>query len=110
MEEYLTELEIAKVEAFVADKVMYDAVYKVLLQSLYTHGVIVKGEKVSNPQHNFALSIASLAMQNPIPDAEIGAQVRAVFAGVNVLKNALDDLKKIKVEKESVLSEYNEAV
>lgn len=110
MKEYLTELEIAKIEAFVADETMYNAVYKVLLQALYTHGTVQKDEKVSNPQHNFALSIAALAMQNPIPDAEIGAQVRAVFAGVNVLKNALDDLGKIKVEKESVLSEYNEAI
>lgn len=110
MKDYLTELEIAKIEAFVADEVMYEAVRKVLLQSLYTHGTVQKGQKLSDPQNNFALSLASLAMVNPIPDAEIGAQLRAVFAGVNVLKNALDDLKKLKVEKKAILSEFNEAV
>ena len=42
MKDYLTELEIAKIEAFVADEVMYEAVRKVLLQSLYTHGTVQK--------------------------------------------------------------------
>lgn len=110
MKEYLTDLEIAKIEAFCKDKDMHEAVRKVLLQALYTHGTVQRGEPISEPTLNFALSIPGLAMTNPIPNEEIGAQVRAVFAGINVLKNAFDALNSIKTTGELIESPYNEAI
>lgn len=108
--DYLTDLQKAKIEQFVADTEMYDAVYKVLLQGLYTMGVVKKDEPTQDPLVNGAFHLAALAVQNPIPDAEIGANVRAMFAGINALNNALEDLRSIKLPKaESIESPFNEA-
>lgn len=103
----LTDLEIVKIEAFCADEAMHDAVRKVLLAGLYSHGV-VNGE--SNPLINGAFNLAALSMQNPIPDEQIGAQVRAQFAGLNALENAFKKLVSIKNKGLDVESPYNEAI
>lgn len=109
MNEYLTDLQKAKIEAFCADEAMFEAVKKVLLQGIYTHGT-VNTEYTPDPLQNAAFHLASLAVNNPIPDEQIGANVRAQFAGINALENALQTLISIKVEKaESVESPYNEA-
>jgi len=100
--DYLTDLEKAKIEAFCADKDQYTAVRKVLLQGLYTMGVIKKDEPLQEPTINGAFHLAALSVQNPIPDEQIGANVRAMFAGINALSNALDDLNQIKLPKVEV--------
>lgn len=104
----LTEEEKTKIEhIFCKDEVLYGAVRKVLLQSIYISGTIQKGYDV-DPLMNGAFSLASLATNNPIPDAEIGAGVRAQWAGVNYLKNGFDSLRSIKANKEEpILSDYN---
>lgn len=105
----LSDVEVTKIEQFVADEVMYEAVRKVLLQGLYTHGTIQAGY-TPDPLLNGAFHLASVAINNPIPDEQIGANVRAMFAGVNALKNALDEMKTIKTEIESPYQEENEAI
>lgn len=109
MNPYLSEIEIEKIENFCKDEVLLEAVKKVMLQGLYTHGVNKAGYK-SDPLQNGALSLASIAMNNPIPDEVLGQHIRGVCAGINALKNAFDSLQSIKApKKESVLSKYNEA-
>ncbi len=105
----LTDLQVEKIEQFCADTEMYEAVKKVMLQALYEHGTVQK-DHTPDPLINGAFSLASLSMNNPIPDAELGAHIRAMWAGVNVLKNAYDSLDKTKKDKEPVLSDYNEAI
>jgi hypothetical protein len=78
----LSELEVSKVEAFCADTVMYEAVRKILLQGIYTHGTVQKGF-TPKPTINGAFSLVSLAMENPIPDEQIGAHLRGMWAGLN---------------------------
>jgi len=109
MKEYLTDLEVAKVEAFCTDEVMYEAVKKVLLQGIYSHGVISKGHK-HDPLQNAAFNLASLSVQNPIPDAELGANIRGMWAGVNYLKNGFDTLDRIKSNNDSQETTVNEAI
>ena len=105
----LTPAQIVKIERFCDDAKLFDAVKKVLLSSIYSHGVIKAGLE-HNPLQNGAFSLASLALTNPIPDAEIGAHVRAMFAGVNALENGFVVLQGIKQTKEkAVESPYNEA-
>lgn len=95
-DESLTEEEKIKIEkVFCADEVMYNAVKKVLLNSVYTSGTLKKGLSV-DPQVNAAFSLASLASSNPIPDAEIGANVRAQWAGISYLVNGFEMLETIK--------------
>jgi len=109
IKDVLSEIDVQKIEQFSKDKKMVAAVRKVMLQGLYSHGVVGK-DVVVDPLQNGAFHLASLALQNPIPDEEIGANVRAMFAGLNAMKNAFDTLETIKVEKKAVLSDYNEAV
>lgn len=109
MKEYLNDLEIVKIEAFVKDEDMFEAVKKVLLAGIYSHGVPKKGKKL-NPVINGAFSLVSLAASNPIPDEMIGQQLRAQWAGVNALENALVELRGIKSKQENIESPLNEAI
>jgi len=93
----LTEIQKVKIEAFCADTEMYNAVRHILLANLYSHGVI-EG-KGHDPLINGAYNLVALAMENPIPDAEIGAHLRGMWAGINILKNGFDALDKVKTEK-----------
>lgn len=90
----LTDLQISKIEAFVADKEMYGAVRGIILESIYSHGVVEDG-KEHNPLINGAFSLVSLAATNPIPDEVIGQQLRAQWAGVNALEAAFRKLEGI---------------
>lgn len=109
MQNNLTDLEIAKIEAFNADEVMVGAVRKVLLAGIYSHGVVEKGFK-HNPLQNGAFSLVALSPTNPIPDEIIGQQLRAQWAGINAIENAFDKLGTIKNNVESPYVEENKAI
>lgn len=106
--DYLTDQEIKKIEAFNTDKVLVEAIRKVLLQGLYTHGVLKKGQK-HNPLHNAAYRLAGLALENPIPDELLGQHIRGQFAGLNSLENAFSELEKITSKVKPIKSPFNEA-
>lgn len=106
---YLTDLQKVKIEAFCADKEMVEAVRKVLLATLYEHGTVQESH-TPDPQINGAFKLVGLAMENPIPDAELGAHLRGTWAGINLLKQGLDRLETIKTGKSEVESPYNEAI
>jgi hypothetical protein len=109
MKEHLSDLEIAKIQTFCADEIMYEAVKKVILQSIYIQGVNIPDKK-SDPLKNGAFSMVSLSTNNPIPDEVIGQQLRAQWAGVNALENGMRELKNIKNDVESPYTETNEAI
>lgn len=98
MKDYLTDLQILKVETFVADKEMFEAVKLVLLQQLYTRGVITKGQK-HNALHNRALTL----VQSNVPDAELGQHVRALWEGVQGIESGFLELEKIKTDKPELI-------
>lgn len=106
---YLTELEVKKIEAFCADTEMYDAVRKVILQGLYSHGVIKQG-KEHNPLQNGALNLVAVSTQNPVTNEILGEHIRGVWEGLNALESACNTLKSIKSPTEQILSDYNEAI
>lgn len=110
MKEQLTPLEVTKIEQFNKDEVLVEAVRKVLLACIYSHGVITKGYK-HNPLLNGAFSLASLSGNNPIPDDVIGQQLRAQWAGVNALEQGFNTLSEIRSEKPAKVKEpKNEAI
>lgn len=109
MKNYLTELEIDKIENFCKDEVLFNAVKKVILQGLYTHGTVQKGLNI-NPLQNGAFALASVAMNNPIPDEMLGQHIRSMWSGLNALENAYADLKSIKNEQELIESPLNNAI
>ena len=105
MIEYLTDVEIEAVEAFNKNEVMKEAVKKVLLQHIYTQGVITKGKK-HDPLKNRALVIVS----GDYDDEQLGGRLRSLWEGVNALETGFTDLEKIKSKKgEPVETTYNEA-
>lgn len=110
MQDYLTELEVASIEQFCANKTMYEAVRKVLLSGIYTDGTVQKGVKIPEPTMNGAFLLAGHALNNPIPDEMLGQHIRGMWAGVNALKNAFDKLEDIKTVTPAVESPYNEAI
>jgi len=107
MKEYLNEIEIEKIEAFCKDEILLEAVKKVILQGLYTHGVNHPGQK-AEPLLNGAFSLVSMTMGNPIPNELLGEQLKAQWAGINTMHNAFESLKSIRSDKkDEVESIYN---
>ena len=100
MQEYLTDLEVVEIERFCGNKVMFDAVKKVLLQHIYSQGVITKGES-HNPLKNRALALVASGSDNGV----LGAQLRALWEGVNALEGGYTELEKIK---STVVSPYKD--
>lgn len=105
MKDYLTDIEIVKIEAFNKDSVLVEAVKKVLLQHIYSQGVIKKGEK-HNPLKNRALVLVG----GDISNEELGSQLRSLWEGVNALETGFTELEKIKSNVEAIETPYNEAI
>lgn len=107
---YLTDLEKVKIETFCKDADMFNAVKKVLLEGIYTHGVLEEGV-VHDPLQNAAFHLASVSVDNPIPDEIIGQHTRGMFYGINALVVGFRKLQSVTTKpKGDVESPYNEAV
>lgn len=109
MKEYLTDLEITKIENFCNDSELYAAVRKVMLAGIYTHGVIERGHD-PKPLQNGALTLVSYSTTNPMTDEILGQHIRGVWEGLNALENAFSRLKEIKRELPDVPSPLNPAI
>ena len=105
----LSNQEIKKIESFCKDEKMFNAVKKVLLQGIYVHGVSVPDAK-PDPLKNGAFSLVSLTGNYPVSDEVLGQQLRAQWAGVNALENALVELKNIKTKVDTEETQENEAI
>ena len=105
MKDYLTDLEVVKIEAFNSDTDMVEAVKKVLLAQLYSQGVIKKGE----PHDPFKNRAIALVANGDVSDNELGSRLRAWWEGINALKEGFSILKNIKSKKEVIETPYNEA-
>lgn len=89
--EYLTDIQKAKLENFVKDPVMFEAVKSVLLAGIYQNGTLRKGVK-ADPLKNFALS---LAFNPQFSNEQLGADLRACAEGINLVENGFNELIKI---------------
>lgn len=105
MKEYLTDIEVAKIEAFTSDETMVQAVKKVLLQHIYSQGVITKGQE-HNPLKNRALVLVG----GDVSNEELGSQLRSLWEGVNALETGFAELETIKQKVEVVETPSNEAI
>lgn len=94
---YLTDEEILNIEAFCSNEKMYEAVKKVILASIYSHGVLEAGQK-HNPLQNRAMALVG----GDVDNEKLGSQVRAWWEGINAVENGYKDLKKIKSNKAEV--------
>lgn len=109
MNNQYTELEVSKIEQFCADTEMYNAVKKVILAGIYTHGTVQRGF-TPDPLKNGALSLVHLSTANPVTDEVLGQHIRGVWEGLNAMQNAFQNLNNIKSEVKEVVSPFNEAI
>lgn len=108
--DYLSDLEKVKIESFCKDTEMYNAVKKVLLAGLYTHGVLQAGV-AHNPLQNAAFHLVSVSVDNPISDDVLGQHTRGMFYGINALEVGFNRLSNVTSKTgEPIESPYNEAV
>ncbi len=89
--EYLSDIERAKIETFMADKVMVEAVKKVLLSGIYYNGTLKPGEK-ADPLKNFALALAFDPM---IPAQKVGEDLKASAQGISLLEQGFRKLGEV---------------
>ena len=107
--EFLTPVQIEKVEKMCQDEDLMDALQKVLLSSIYVQGTLQKGIE-ANPLHNFSWALSEVAVNNPVTDEILGQHLRGQWSGVRLLEIGFGELKKIKAEKaEPVETPYNQA-
>ncbi len=93
--DYLDEIELEAVQKFYENTVMREAVRKVLLASIYKSGTLMKGV-AADPLKNFALSL--VAQKGIATNEELGADLRAIWAGVNELEMGFKKMSKVQVE------------
>lgn len=104
--QYLNDNEKAAIQMFYESEVMREAVKKVLLESLY-EGTLVPGKK-ADPLKNLALVFVSQNLG--ADDSKIGANVRALYHGINALELGFNKLADIKGAKPTPEEEENPAV
>jgi hypothetical protein len=110
MKEYLTDIEIAKVEQFCADEAMFEAVRKVMLAVVYYSGALKKGEKLEPRNQAFDLLSKAYQRGTVISNEDLGAELRGLFSGVDVVEQGFGQLKTIKTETKEVESPYNPGI
>lgn len=110
MTEFLTDQEKVKVLQFNEDEVMKEAVRKVMLKAAYTQGTLRK-EMDSDPLNNAALNLAFAALRgNDISDAALGADLRGLASGINLLESGFAELDKVERPDATPQPEENPAV
>lgn len=91
----LSDVEKAKIAAFLADTAMVEAVRKVFLAGIYYNGTLVP-DKAADPTINFALQWAfKIELQNAdVSDASLGADLRAEVKAIRKIEQAFAQLKE----------------
>lgn len=103
---YLNDNEKAAIQVFYESDVMREAVKKVLLANLYE--ATLEPGKGTDPLKNLALVFVSQNLE--AEDAKIGANLRALYHGINALEIGFNRLKDIKGVKPEPEPEENPAV
>lgn len=107
--EYLADIEIAKIRQFISDLVMVEAVRKVFLEEIYSHGVLMPGV-AHDPTQNYAIQVAFKSDQMDISDEAIGRVMRGKAEGIKYLRTGFAKLEAFKEEPKKKKKEVNEAL
>jgi hypothetical protein len=101
--DYLNDIEKAEVVAFLENKVMSNAVKKVLLSGVYFDGTMEAG-KEHDPLKNFVLGRLSQQHALMNDNKHLGDLARSMIDAVSMLETGFAELEKckpVKVEKET---------
>lgn len=104
IKEYLSSQEHTEIKKFIENKTMFEAVKKVLMEMVYTQGVLKEGEP-ANPDINYAFALAArrrITGFTDLTNEQIGADLCAVWEGTNLVGLGFKELGKFRgVEKPS---------
>ena len=105
MLDYLSESEKLKVDQFVNDLVMREAVRKVILSGVYNDGILHKGE-AADPLKNFMLGYFTQSAVQMFTTDEKGKKLEAIIHAVSMVESGFKELDKCKLveneEKETI--------
>ena len=110
MKEYLTEIEISKIEQFCNDEAMFESVRKVMLAQIYYSGALKRGQKLEPRNQAFDMLATASQKGQQVSNEELGAELRGLFAGVDVVEQGFGNLKTIKREDKPIETPFNEAI
>lgn len=105
IDKILTGIELDRLAFIAKDEHSISGLKKVLLSAVYFSGTLVE-EGVPDPQHNFALALAS---RQGATNEEIGAELRASLAAVQLLETGFKELEKYKVQVVAPVETKNQA-
>jgi len=109
IKDYLNEVEHTAIKKFIQDKVMVEAVKKVLMEIVYSKGVLKEGKPI-NPGDNYAFALAARRRMTgftELTNEQIGADLCAVWEGTNLVGLGFTELEKFKEVKEPSGSKNN---
>lgn len=93
----LSDQEMAKIVQFNQDPILVEAVRKVMLKAMYSQGTLRKNVP-ADPLNNGALNLAFQALRGgSLSDADLGADIRGLANGINLLESAFQELERIEV-------------
>lgn len=97
---FLSDVERVKIEMFNQDPVLVNAIRKVLLATIYNNGVLKK-DVPPDPLRNGALNLAFMTLKGDaiVSNEELGADLRGLAQGINLLEKGLLQLQKITSKK-----------
>jgi len=107
--DYLSKVEQDKIAAFNQDKVLAEAIKKVILKAVYSQGIL-SPDKPANPMTNAAFGLVALTQQGIISNEALGADLRAWFEGCKMVELGFTELAKIKSREEVVEPSGNVAI
>src|SRR3990167_2710609 len=94
VQDILSELEKDKLRLIASDFITLGALKKVLLSAVYFDGTLTE-EGVPDPLKNFALALAS---RPGVKNEDLGADLKASLAGVQLLETGFQELVKFNVK------------
>lgn len=93
VEKILSSLESDKLSMIAKDEVAIIALKKVILSAVYFDGTLIE-EGIPDPLKNFCLAIAS---KPNIKNEDLGAEIRASLAAVQLLETGFKELEKFNI-------------
>jgi len=106
---YLSDSEHLEIIKFTKNKIMFEAVRKVLMESVYTQGRL-KEDKPCDPDMNYAFALASRKKMTgftSLTNEQIGADLVAVWEGTNLVGSGFKELERFKDTPEPVKGKGN---
>lgn len=108
--DFLSKVEQDKIAIFNQDKVLFEAIKKVILKGVYSQGKLEK-DKPADPMFNAALGlVAQTQVDSKITNEALGADLRAFFEGAKMVELGFTELAKIKSKEDVVEPSGNVAI